>query len=244
MRTLVAFSGGLDSTYILWKLLKESDKQITAMFLDTRYMINCNLGQAPVEEQSVYLEVAIERIVSYLQNIRHFEYVKKNVYSFLPDERLCVHFARYAANQINLGNYDEAMHGEQSRRSGRLAYAATVAFSQIADISKFTCPLRPTIWNKWTSHQLQELPIELSNLTISCQMPRVSVDGNINQCGTCAKCVRGSFVGLKLSEGIDADAIIELWENQPEYVRETARKLNVLSTNTLRNYPTLWPESP
>ena len=46
-KTLVAVSGGLDSSYVLWKLLSATDDEVSPIYFDQSYVVNAQRTYQP-----------------------------------------------------------------------------------------------------------------------------------------------------------------------------------------------------
>ena len=226
MKTLVSFSGGLDSTYIMWKLLRETDDEITAIFLDQRYGTT-NQGEPAL---SPYLDFVSRRVARWLkENIREFTYIRKPVYEFLEDEVLTVYFARYGARLVEDGSFDRVVSGQVGFGDACLGQiglttrvvAAERAFRKITQSGVFWTPLFE--WNKRTPQQIAELPSELSRLTLSCQRPIMN-QYEITACGTCEKCDRNRFFSKLLESGISPDEAVIQWRDT-EYSKSFQKRI-------------------
>jgi hypothetical protein len=118
MKTLVSLSGGMDSTYLLWKLLSETTDEITALHvdltnLDIRTRIKYDIRSFSFEEDASVNLTKIEAISSWLKaNVRDFnlviepistDYMVRGVGS--PNNPPA-YTTRYAVQHINSGTYD------------------------------------------------------------------------------------------------------------------------------------------
>jgi 7-cyano-7-deazaguanine synthase in queuosine biosynthesis len=228
MKTLVSFSGGLDSTYIMWKLLRETNDEITAVFFDQRYnLINAHHGETSL---APFLEVTSTRVAEWLKtNIREFTFIKVPIYEFLDDEVLTVYFARYGANLVKHKQFDRIVSGQVGFGDACLneiglttrVIAAERAFKNITQDGKFWTPLFD--WNKRTPHQLAELPKKLASLTLSCQNPIVN-KYDILPCGNCEKCDRNTFFSELLESGVSPDDTILKWK-ETEYSKKFQKRI-------------------
>lgn len=229
MKTLVSFSGGLDSTYIMWKLLTTTDDEITAVFFDQRYnIVNANHGES---ELAPYLDIVSNNVAEWLRtNIRGFHFIKKPVFELKDDEVLTVHFARYGANLVEQGLFDRIASGQVGFGDACLnqiglttrVIAAEREFHRITSKGKFWTPLME--WNKRTPHQLAEMPRDLIKLANSCQRPHIDGFGEVSACGNCEKCDRNAyFIGL-LNQSITPDEAVKLWR-ETDYSRNFQKRI-------------------
>ena len=217
MRTLVSFSGGLDSTYVLWKLLATTDDEVTAVFFDDRYQSESDFSGRTRPEISGYQEIVVNNIAEWLKtNVRGFSLEKKNIISFAEDETREIYAIRnYAAPLINNNQADRIAFGNvwiplaQRRAAGipedilklpMVSHAAYRAFESAANRGSIYFPLAEKDIGKATI--ISEMPMALQNLSVSCISPLVDSMGSIISCGVCKKCKDVQFFRTKLGEGI------------------------------------------
>jgi hypothetical protein len=217
MRTLVAFSGGLDSTYVLWKLLTTTTDEITAVHLDIRYLENeYGVGHPPV---APYAENSTNAVVRWLKaNTRSFAFETVNCYEFGADETVEVWLVRnYIASKLNSGEADQVVFG-----LGQIPYATRVIQGRSSDLMKLPTSAHATYrafkdvvsrgkcvmyYDKngiGRGEAMAELPSALFSLTLSCTKPNFISDGSTTNCGKCSKCIDNQFVRSKLDSGMSA----------------------------------------
>jgi hypothetical protein len=127
MKTIVPISSGLDSTYVLWKLLTETQDEITAVLFDlsdvNRETINeFKLNSFNVETSNVG---SADKIIQWLRaNVRDFTFkaVQFSEDIFLKDDTRpnnppgCV--VRYALPFINDGTFDQIVLSNEKENDG------------------------------------------------------------------------------------------------------------------------------
>ena len=259
MRTLVSFSGGLDSTYVLWKLLTTTEDEVTACFLDARYVTEDNAGGLAIPaHRHLYQEICADNVVNWLKaNTRPFNFYKKNIYSMQDDEILVVWFARYAAGLANENKYDRFITGAHpsanAPNGGLRARVEHGEFNKLAKRGSYEHPL--TIygdddlvvvppWRLDISQQMVETPSALQDLTVSCLNATSGEGTQIVSCGTCFKCLRNKFVRSRLSEGATPSVVYEeinTLASQLEHMRvisESAGRKKLANTATWLSYKT------
>lgn len=118
MKTLVPFTGGMDSTYLLWKLLSETSDEIIAVNFDLAntdpYLFNkYDLRSFTKEDFILEQSDRVIKIVMWLkQNVRDFTFTKEPIsVEFLSKDinypnNTAGYFARYAIPKINNGEID------------------------------------------------------------------------------------------------------------------------------------------
>lgn len=137
MKTLVSLSGGMDSTYLLWKLLSETTDEITALHvdlndLDTRTRIKYDIRSFAFEEDASANLFKINMIIDWLKaNVRDFnlivepistEYMVRGIGS--PNNPPA-YITRYAVQHINDGIYDRLCLSNEWENDG-YAHGGTV----------------------------------------------------------------------------------------------------------------------
>jgi hypothetical protein len=118
MKTLVTLTGGMDSTYLLWKLLSETSDEITAVNFDLAntdpYLLQkYNVRSFTREDFSLGQTDKVIQVSMWLKaNVRNFTFVKEPLsLEFLAKDlalpnNTAGYFARYAIPKINNGDFD------------------------------------------------------------------------------------------------------------------------------------------
>lgn len=177
MKTVIAFSGGLDSTYVLWKLLSSTDDEVTAIHVDTT-------GVSPSTRYRYDLRAFdggndnAQLVVDWLQaNVRSFTYIRHDfdeayvVRGIQDVNNTQTYLVRYLATLINDGQYDQLVCCPEkendgyanggtifSRRPGGMA--ARDLFISLATRGKIDFPLIETNYTQAVA--LKGLPKDLS----------------------------------------------------------------------------------
>lgn len=184
--TLVTLSGGVDSTYLLWKLLKVTDDEIIALHVN----IANNEGRSEVER------IRTEQILLYLsKEIRKFHYVTTGMdhkgLNWYGYDMMTVAFevgitatsflfkTNRAVDRWTVASCEE--EGGWPKRS--VHWKACVAA---------TCyPHRPPPFFAFPTiskmEQMKQMPRELLALTWYCRRPVITRDG-YKTCGLCKTC--------------------------------------------------------
>jgi 7-cyano-7-deazaguanine synthase in queuosine biosynthesis len=183
---LLLFSGGLDSTYLLWCLLQESP-------VDVLYL---NGGQCPIKMKAE--ELTRERILSYLTKHRPYqvqcEYTDDQPTTFMMGNQIS--FSQPVPWLMGaLRKVDSKQHSKVC-----IAYVMNddimvhrhdliLAWDALNRICKTeSTPLELTLWNNKKEWFIKDMPVELSQMTWSCEMPRYSKRLRIKACGRCIPC--------------------------------------------------------
>jgi 7-cyano-7-deazaguanine synthase in queuosine biosynthesis len=230
-KSLVLFSGGLDSTYVLYKLLSETDDEVTAITFQRDYDSELYVAYPPLNF------TRLPKLIAELKKIRNFNHIMKTVTEeeMNPNtDHTYTYFISYAAPFLNDGTYDRIVTGrtaEQWDKKVQVAdfktidgsptnVAATRLFRNIVTRGEVWNPLQKNVWhenfNKW--HAFYYLPQNLYRLTFSCNRP-IAVDygKDIQACGNCYKCLWDEKVEELISLGFTATMIDEWRKNKAYY---------------------------
>jgi hypothetical protein len=190
MATLIMFSGGLDSTALLVKLLAESDDELRVH----------HIRMANREARAEAEQAAVERIVAWCrERYRPFRYSESGLdfaaLEAIPIDYLCIAFV---ACQVAI----------DTPRCNRIAVAALARDTDIENRSARQRRVFDTLYDCYRARKLGEpevqwiypvyhstkqelaarLPRELVELTWSCRRP-VREAGGWRPCGACKACL-------------------------------------------------------
>jgi 7-cyano-7-deazaguanine synthase in queuosine biosynthesis len=209
MKTILLISGGLDSSYLLWKTLSETDDDVTAVFLkydSTRE--NClvyDLREFNSTGTNNICEAQVDQITDWLKaNVRDFTYIKHDVdfTKFTPNQTevpngVNMYFLYMALEMINANLMDRVLFSYEKENDGfshggtvggavKLRNPASVPVGQyfVAHATRGTIgfPLIDADYNQAVA--FRAIPKNLSDMTRSCDVP-VS-----EPCGVCFKCLK------------------------------------------------------
>ena len=240
MKTLLLFSGGKDSTYVLYKLLTETDDEITAIQF---YKAEDN-ARTSVLKDKYYAN--IPALVEELKKIRDFNFIKKGISSADvtgDTTNLYTFFVNYAIPFLNEGVYDRTATGRtwesQDQKVFKNLWGITPAsiagqrlFDKFATRGELGNPLitHDFVQNFSRYHAVKLLPENLKKLTITCDDPKIN-ENKLEECGLCYKCVyEGKIIEL-INEGYTSDQISE-WRR--------LKSLQYGNGSTLSAVPRLW----
>ena len=132
---ILGYSGGLDSTYILWKKLVENTDKITALYVDDSYLTQAqNADQGDRYPYSAHQVRAAEDCIAWLKsNVRDFDYVRVNNYEYpakfdnpVSFSTICLWTLEYAIkNYVNKGLADSVIFGLHSDMKEELSEGNT-----------------------------------------------------------------------------------------------------------------------
>jgi len=201
---LVPYSGGLDSTYLIWKNLKEGNK-VTVIYL---------------EIENNYTKVELEKIhrTEIIKRFRNeFSYSQLEEKSYNYKIRVDYHSVGYSLIQVPiwiLGMfltlepcYDEVQMGYVMNDDAisyldeiRNLYEAHKIFvTDINQLEKFPKLTFPIIKMK-KEEMIHALPKQYLELVYSCENPRIKSDNSsaiveYSYCGNCVPCERYKRIG-------------------------------------------------
>ena len=229
-KTLVAVSGGLDSSYVLWKLLSATDDEVSPIYFDQSYVVNAQRSYQP--DLSVIQTRKVKSILGWVSsNVRSLQPLRTHVVnSPVANDSSSTYYIRVVAQYINDGSYDRVAFGWGARRQNGAGITTPDTNSgkthQIykdlmqtltGNSSNLWFPI--TEWNANTFKIVSELPSELFNISYSCIKPVIADDGNINECGECWKCHWKYLVKYKVDEGsLTAETFPSWIASQPDSV--------------------------
>jgi 7-cyano-7-deazaguanine synthase in queuosine biosynthesis len=228
MRTLIAYSGGLDTAYLAYKFLTETEDEITLVYIDSS-MLQKNDDNAGFIVFNNNRNSGKNRFIAdrtskwLLKNTRPFNMITKTVKEVLSDESLNVYFARYAAKLMNENLYDRACGGwnwdifpdeafEDNLPRHPQVIATERAFAEVSKRGEFFWPLIDHMFDyrQGNVHALAYLPKELLKLSIGCENIVLDLEEEkVYTCGHCNKCNWREFCEKKLSEGWTPDQVQE-----------------------------------
>ncbi len=200
IRSLVLFSGGIDSTYSLVRLLKETQDLVYAHHVS---FIGSKSGSEVTNLDSVALSVR-EPIAWIRSNLRDFEYsqslVDLSMFATRARENTSLmYFAAQAAMNYGFSPFDRILLGVNADAdpgwhpdSAVYAWRRTLLVRMLRSV--WECDEVPHLyfWNPRPSKHamLEYLPTELARLTFSCSKPTIdeSNSGRPVACGSCSRC--------------------------------------------------------
>jgi hypothetical protein len=212
MKTLVLLSGGMDSTYILWKLLTETDDEITALRVYTPEGYALTRPKNYWLESSLVMEKqAAPAVAARLADIRPFAFVEVPVTPTEAD----LHATRGHAATVQGAIYakdnamDRVCYGREgvhlSLGRGIPHWEERLALhNAIAPTVSFEAPLID--WYQCKAHGYQNLPADVISLTASDCRRAILVDGQYTFCNVCWGCRRKEDIETVLASGVTADA--------------------------------------
>jgi hypothetical protein len=219
--TAIAFSGGGDSTYVLYRLLNDTTDNITAILFEKPENQNVKLNIYPPS-----INVRINSLVARLKQIRNFTFERVTVTNAnitSDTDHYHLFFINYFAQKINNGQLDRLVTGrsweqyDQVQIAGKQGtptdYAMVNLFNKICTRGEIWQPLVTHDYHQKYNrlHLLKNLPSDIIGLTVSCANPILnSGKTDVSDCGKCFKCLWDTKVKQLIAQGWNA-AQIDTW---------------------------------
>ena len=204
VKSLVMWSGGLDSTYTLVRLLRETDDAVFAHHVHYNVRRPTGAGRSCRCE---YEAGAVSRLLPTIRaEYRNFEYGESRLdittfSQFARDETTVMYFAAQAALSYGLTPFDRILLGVNASddvewRTGTHACALRRLLAAQVLRAVWECDQVPFIylWDPRPSKQIEAeyLPRELFEMTVSCRDPiareRGFSDVQLTPCESCERC--------------------------------------------------------
>ena len=201
MKDILLFSGGADSAYIAYKILTETDNELTTLTL-----VSPPEGTARWPLKPRYL-ARINGLIEELKKIRNFTSIKKPVLDSeltAENDHVYLYGIDWASPFMNDGTYDRFITGrtwEQQNQSlfkgstlkGTPTYFASInLWNKLVTRGELYDPLVKNEYNvNFNRYNLfNELPDNIKKHTISCHNPSFNEDEtDVVECGKCYKCI-------------------------------------------------------
>ena len=216
-KSLVMWSGGLDSTYTLVRLLKETEDEVFAHHIHRNARRDDGKDLAATCE---YEREAVAAMRAYInRHYRSFSYSESAVdltafSAFARDTATSMFFAAQAAMTYQFSPFDRIMIGVNRDEDTRwIEHTETYKFRRM-----MVNQMLKAVWESedvpffylWTPRPTKQaeadyLPLELFRLTASCRSP-TREGARWVVCGTCAECSTLSKVVHREATGASADA--------------------------------------
>lgn len=216
MRTIIGNSGGLDSTYALWKILSTTDDEVTVVLLNTDGLTNEVVRKFDVrsfnsEQPSKRRGVRVQSIVEWLsQNVRPCTLVEAQIEPSLlrrgiehPNNPQTI-IVDWAIQRINAGLADRVIVTTERENDGysnggtigSRAPGALAAHDRfVSDATRGQLSFLLLDMNYHQGVAIRELPPELFALTRSCDR------AEYYPCEVCFKCSKRKFFAEAIARG-------------------------------------------
>jgi hypothetical protein len=229
MKSLVTFSGGIDSTYVLWKLLTETNDDITAVYFDFS-QIGVDMKTEKNAVKIHQLEVLVERLKA-VRNFTFIHHIAKNDEIIPQLEHKLLFAIKYAAPYINDGTYDRLVSGASYEDKSQKvvphlpmtpAYYAEKRLSKIFNRGSYWSPLVDDSWHNHYSRDiaLRILPLNILECALlsSCRQPSYDADSIIKgkRCENCSRCFLNDATISMIESGLTSQEIFE-WRRVKTY---------------------------
>lgn len=219
----MAFSGGLDSSYLAWLILSTTDDELKTFWMDLSHIVY----QTPQGPERYYHDLLpAENIIA----PRVIEWLSQNVrpvtFQIIPN-------VRHDPEPVDFPG--------GTSRGWRVIPMLKTAVSLMAGFDRFVYakspenirtpnqPARDAWYQKWWQenapagttfetpllaawqgrpHALSYLPSELLKIILTCNRPKI-IDGEPVNCGKCDKCRLTAESKRLLAEGVDPDTALD-----------------------------------
>lgn len=189
----ILFSSGLDSTYLVWKNLKEGNQVYPFYF-----KINNNGGKSRLEINRS--ELLIKEFNSEFNN--HVEYLKQTIELTVNNYSHTIHLQQVPIWILGLV-YSQCEHLDEFHigyimNDDAVSYIDDIVkiYKSYTSIVNDLIPIKFPLLKRKKYEILDELPEKYKNLIVSCENPNVDdvedINGILNYrpCGSCAACQR------------------------------------------------------
>jgi len=204
-KTCISITGGVDSTYLLYKTLSETQDEVTAFHID--------FTELTPEVQSALLEKTFsQNVVNWLKtNVRDFTFenivaVSKEDMRYYSTKESLKQGQKYLENGFDKFLISRTYEDIGRSSTGNMAFISTLkdTFS-----NKVFTPLKDLKQGK--PHAIVNLPKNLYNIILKCGKC-VEENGVFIPCGKCEfKCKYVSFCENMLSMGWSADKVLDYY---------------------------------
>ncbi len=216
MKTILFFSGGMDSTYVLYKLLTETDDVVRAVYL--RKPVGTNFRIPLMTEDQLPL---LNSLVTELKAIRDFEFVVHDIETSNEELRhWYLQAVTYAAPLLNSGEFDRMSTGRTWEQHDQKCFIGSTFVGTPSEMAVQKLWDRDVtqgvLWNPLETHEyhqdfcrahaLTHLPTEIQALTTSCHYPVVTAN-SATPCGNCHRCLWDEKVKEMMLAGYNTDQI-------------------------------------
>jgi 7-cyano-7-deazaguanine synthase in queuosine biosynthesis len=248
MKSIVAFSGGLDSIYVLWKELTETSNEVTAVYFVTPPVVEAIKAKHKLQAftnsgMSEALALKMQSLAAAIQSkARPFDMavvpydMSKIVQSDTGNNHAAVLRVKWAIDRINAGLADRFVSGHCRDNDGFSAKAHTTqepatasslsmdAFKKYATRGEYALPLQDM--NYTIANAYAELPQELVDINLSCESAAFQ-----DPCGVCYKCRMHQLAKDKLASGMTPEQFFAytvsknelpngMWRSQKVWIAE------------------------
>jgi len=185
MKTIIGFSGGTDSTYLLWKLLSQTTDEVTAIFIDMQNVGLPIYTRYDLRSFSNSSSQVAASIVQWLtDNVRPFNFIVSPfdqayaIRGFGNCNNPQTYVARYAIPRINANDLDRLVAACEKENDGA-ANGGTIEVRRpggmavrdifVANATRGSVDFPLVLSNYTQANALAEMPSELLALTNVCE---------------------------------------------------------------------------
>jgi len=222
-KVIVLFSGGLDSTYLIWKNLKDGN-----IVKPLYFEIENNMDKSSIEKQQINL-LWNQFNIEFKDNIKPIEYtIKINIHLSGTNELTFVQVPIWLLGILFSidRNYDEVQIAYVGNDDA-ISYLKEIKniYKSYQEITNNLIPLKFPLRKNFKHDILNELPLNYRNLTFSCENPKIisNINNNIifEPCGCCEPCKK-IIISNNFDFGLD-----EKYNNaKKEYINKEYNYIN------------------
>ena len=207
-KTCISITGGLDSTYLLYKTLSETQDEVTAFHVD--------FTELTPEVNSANLEkMSAQNVVNWLKtNVRDFTFenivaVSKEDMKYYSTKEALKQGQKYLEKGFDKFLIGKAV--EDNRKVVKSPTGNNAFIKQLKEtfLNKVFMPLVEL--NQGKPHAIANLPKNLYNITLKCGKCTIE-NGRVTPCGSCTfKCKYVAFCEEKLNDGWTSDKVLDYY---------------------------------
>ena len=220
---LVLFSGGADSTFLTYKLLTETQDDVTLAII-------CSSDGSVANGFNRRKIIKVHNIVKELRKVRDLEVVyklakKEDIAEFSEDNWYNFGVREFKSDFIS-GKYDRFVTGcgyeqndgafmkNSSTRGVRPYFDAKKKFEDEVGVGQFWAPLvTHDFYQNYNRWHLKFMPENLRDISLSCIAD--------NNCGVCGKCLYDSKVRQCIADGWTAEDLNEWRQERSRFYGRT-----------------------
>lgn len=205
----MAFSGGWDSTYILWHLLNNTDDQVHCFHVNLEAVEYADPHVRHGHYAQIYEaeRLTVPAIIAWLsKNVRAITYEEVKIDAIKQSEWMNPVVIKTGAEFP--GDYDRFIYGscpEHRGTQGRIEHWRKIWDAYAPKTRTLEFLLQDL--GKCQPHAMVEMSLLLQVLINNCLFPIVE-NGKPEHCGRCFKCVTNRWIEKRLDKGVSPDDVL------------------------------------
>ena len=227
-KTIVEFSGGLDSTYALYDILTNTSDEVVCIHFDHSYSTERiqNLVSPNLQiEMHQYQTAQCRKIIKWCSdNIRSVTMIIKSLAGMVEDETTLHFRARTCAKYANDNGFTKVVRNDTRRvdipwrlpdlndPKTSIWHSVNAAFAGQVDAGKTITYVNHCEENSINiAQRISNLPSGLYDLIAACSNPKQLANGEYEVCKDCQKEAWRAFVSDALSRSLTTAANFPTW---------------------------------